>query len=259
MSTLEQLATKTFSFPSVECFSEYYTQKRAFERSIAPKLAEGPAGELAPALAEYLPRANQSLGVGEVDCEVLLVSAMDIPRFRWKKDGWSEARRKARRLREEYDRDPTPACWARLVDTHSEFWDPPPNERGNGGWSTDVIRKRSGRFGARCRTLLMQCIDESAYTEWVTGGSITDRIFFDQPENTVAGPFQGPLGWYLTRVNKRTAPTQPLKLDEPNHRQALKDDYLRSAFIQYSKEAVARANVRGFQPLRLTRPRAPRW
>jgi hypothetical protein len=248
MYTLEQLATRTFSFPSVESFSEYYGLKRAFERSIAPKLAEGTTGELAPALAEHLPRANLALGLGMVDCEVLLVSAMDIPRFRWKKDGWFEARRKAQRLREEYDKDPTPKCWSRLLDAHSEYWDPPPNERASAG-SSDVIRKHNGRFGTRYLQELMQCVGESAYTEWVTGECITDRTFFDQPENTVAGPFRGPLGWYLTRVTHRAPPSHPLKLDNPNHRQALKDDYLRSAFIQYSKEAVARANVRGFQPL----------
>jgi hypothetical protein len=70
-------------------------------------------------------------------------------------------------------------------------------------------------------------------------------MFFDQAEGTIAGPFRGPQGWYLTRVNKRTGPSRPLNLSEPKHVQLLKDDYLRASFIDYSKEAVAQATVAG--------------
>jgi len=247
--TLEQIATKTYQFPSLESFSEYYTLQKGFERQTASKLADGPNGGLAPALKEHFERANKVMGLGMVDAEVLLVSAMDIPRFRWKKDGWFEARRKAQRLREECEKDPSPEHWSRLLDVHSEYWDPPPNERGNGGWSSDIVPKRRGRFGSRYRNDLIGCVGESAYTEWVTGECITDWIFFDQPLNSVTGPFRGPLGWYLTRVTRRTPPSRPLKLDDPEHRRLLREDYLRHAFVEYSKEAVARAKIRGFQPL----------
>jgi hypothetical protein len=70
-------------------------------------------------------------------------------------------------------------------------------------------------------------------------------MFFDQAENTVAGPFKGPLGWYITRVNRRTSPSRPLNLSEPRHMQLLRDDYLRWAFDQYTKDAVAQADVKG--------------
>jgi hypothetical protein len=248
-TSLEQLATKTYEFPSLESFREYYALQKGFERLIAPRLADGPNGELAPALKQHFERANKVMGLGMVDAEVLLVSAMDIPRFRWKKDGWSEARRKAQRLREEYEKDPTPEHWSRLLDQHSEYWDPPPNARGNGGWSSDRVHKRQGRFGSRYRNDLIRYVGESSYTEWVTGESITDWVFFDQPENSITGPFRGPLGWYLTRVTRRTPPSRPLKLDDPDHRRLLREDYLRHAFVEYSKEAVARAKIRGWKLL----------
>ena len=38
-------------------------------------------------------------------------------------------------------------------------------------------------------------------------------------------------------------------MSDPHHRQLLKDDYLRWSFNKYTKEAVARANVRGWTPL----------
>jgi hypothetical protein len=71
-------------------------------------------------------------------------------------------------------------------------------------------------------------------------------MFFDQAESSIAGPFRGPLGYYLTRVNRRTPPSRPLNLSDPKHLGLLRDDYLRWAFIQYSREAVAKAQVSGF-------------
>jgi hypothetical protein len=150
-------------------------------------------------------------------------------------------------LRSEYDDDPTPQHWTRLMDEHSEYWDPPP--KAGKQKCADVGYKEHGRFGSRYRNDLIYYVGESAYTEWVTGDCITDRIFFDQPENSVAGPFRGPLGWYLTRVNHRTPPARPLNLSDQQQMQLLKDEYVRAAFIKYSKEAVAQADIRGWKPL----------
>ncbi len=251
LTTLEQLATKSYLFPSIESFSEYYAMHEGYRRMIAPKLAPGRDGAPSPALREHLDRARLVMGLGMVDCEVLLVSAMDVGRFRWKKNGWAEARRKALALREEYDRDPTPQTWSRLMDANSEYWDPPPPEAHDGKQQkqSDIGYKKKGRFGPRYRNDLIGYVGESPYSEWVTGESITDHIFFDQAEGTVDGPFRGPLGWYLTRVIKRTPPLRPLDTADPKVRKLLEDDYVRRSFIQYTKEAVARAKIRGWAPL----------
>ncbi len=242
-----------FHFPSVESYREYYCLLKSFERLLGSELSEGRNGELPRVLSEYLPRANQVMGLGMVDAQVLLVSAMDIPDFRWRKDGWSEAHRKAQRLRQEYDLNPTSETWARLMDENSEYWDPPrPEVRGDrsgGAYSTDAQFKRKGRFGPRYRFDLIDYVGESVFTEWVTGECITDHIFFDQAEGTIDGPFRGPLGWYLTRVDKRTPPSRSLDINGPRYREFLKYDYLRWAFSQYTKDAVARAKIRGWKPL----------
>ena len=77
------------------------------------------------------------------------------------------------------------------------------------------------------------------------GESITDYTFFDQAEGAVAGPFHGPLGYYITRVQHRTGPSRPLNLGDAKHVDLLRDDYLRVAFVDYAKEAVAKADVKG--------------
>lgn len=276
--TLEQMATKTYFFPSVECFVDYYTMREGYRRLIAPKLQPGPGGELAPVLREYFDRANRVMGLGMIDCEVLLVSAQDVSRFRWKKDGWNWARKTAAELRAQIDQnlkdynaqraeaaaaqaqgkefkpEKTVAepyrFWSQLIDDHSEYWDPPPPEAHDGKTNkqSDVGYKKKGRFGPRYRNDLVSYVGETSYTEWATGECITDRMFFDQGENTVAGPFQGPLGWYITRVNRRTPPSRPLNLSEPRHMELLREDYLRWSFNQYTKEAVQKADIKGWTP-----------
>lgn len=274
--TLEQMATTSYFFPSLQNFVEYYTMREGFRKLIEPKLANGPGGELSPTLREYYDRANRVMGLGMIDSEVILVSAMDIPRFRWKPEGWAKAKAKAKDLRKQLDQNvadfnaqraaraeataqgkefkpereiPDPyRFWSQLVDDHSEYWDPPPPE-GPGKRQSDVSYKKKGRFGPRYRNDLIGYVGETPFTEWVSGSCITDHMFFDQGESTIAGPFQGPLGYYLTRVNRRTPPSRPLNLSDAKHISLLRDDYLRWSFIQYSKEAVAQAKVEGFPPL----------
>ncbi len=274
--TLEQMATKTYFFPSVEAFVEYYSMREGYRKMIAPKLEPAPDGSLSPVLKEFFERANRVMGLGMIDCEVLLVSAMDISHFRWKKDGWGWAKKTAQDLKAQIDQNqkdyneqrakaaeakaqgkewkpeksvPEPyRFWSQLLDDHSEYWDPPPPEQHDGKQQkqSDIGYKKKGRFGPRYRNDLIAYVGETAYLAWVNGGCITDTMFFDQAENTVAGPFKGPLGWYITRVNRRTPPSRPLNLAEPRHMQLLRDDYLRWAFEQYTKDAVAQADIKGF-------------
>lgn len=276
--TLEQMATKTYFFPSVENFSEYYVLREGYRKLIAPKLAAGPGGELSQVLRDYFEHANRAMGLGMVDCEALLVSAMDMPRFRWKKDGWSWSKKTAQELRAQIDQNlkdyneqraakaaaqaqgkeykPEKEVlepyrfWSQLMDDHSEYWDPPPPEAhdNNKAHVSDVGMKKKGRFGPRYRNDLISYVGETAYSEWVSGECITDRMFFDQAENTVAGPYLGPLGWYITRVNRRTPPSRPLNLSEPRHMDLLREDYLRWSFIQYTRDAVAAATLKGWSP-----------
>ena len=249
-STLEQDATRTWFFPSVEAFAEYSVMREGYRRMIAPKMEPAADGSLSPALREHFDRANRVMGLGMIDCEVLLVSAMDIGHFRWKKDGWTEAHKKAQRLREEYDRARSPETWTRLMNEHCDYWDPPPPESHDGKVQkqSDIGYKKKGRFGPRYRNDLIAYVGETPYNEWVTGECITDHMFFDQAEGTVDGPFRGPLGWYLTRVIKRTPPSRPLNLEDPHHMQLLRDDYLRWSFDEYTKHAVARAKILGWKP-----------
>jgi hypothetical protein len=270
---LEAMATTTYYFPSLDTWAEYYCMMEGFKKMVEPQLKPGPAGEVPQVLRDHFDRANKVMGLGQVDVEVMLIGAFDVGRFRWKPNGWEWAKNKATEIRAKIDENTrgyneqrakvleakargteyTPEkevvepyrFWSQMMDDHSEYWDPPaPNDPGKR--SSMVGMKMKGRFGPHYRNDLNSYIGETYYDEWVTGRSITDYVFFEQTEGTVAGPFRGPEGYYITRVLRRTPPSRGLNLSEPKHLELLRDDWLRVKFNQYSREAVEQADVKGF-------------
>ena len=133
--------------------------------------------------------------------------------------------------------------WSLMLDDHSDYWDPPPPATGRPGSSVGF--KMKGRFGDRYRNDLESMVGESHFHHFLYGRSITDQAFFEQQIGTVAGPFAGPMGYYLTRVMKRTPPTRPLNVQNEKHAELLRDDYIRHALIGYCEEALQQAKITG--------------
>ncbi|HIG11415.1 MAG: hypothetical protein ABGY71_03490 [bacterium] len=266
MFNLGTIAIGAHQFPSVESYADYVPLFESYKASMKPQI-EGTAEDGLPAvLRSHLDRANQVMGLAKVDAEVLLVSAFDFGDFSWKAKGWEDAKTKAQWLKSEIEKNNadyaafrtkrmeaaakgeeyTPdsdvvephAFWSELINTHCEFWDPPPPEIGR---QSAVAYKQLGRFGERTRNDLRSLMNESAYVNFLRGGLVTDEIFFEQPIGTVAGPFKGPWGYYLTKVVSRTPPTRPLNMNDERHLELLRDDWYRISFIDYAHEAMANA------------------
>ena len=157
------------------------------------------------------------MGLGKVECEVLLVSAFDFPGNSWLEKGWESSRKQAdwikveiernnqnfaeyRRLRmeaaatgKELDPNDAPPAmdphdfWSLLIDEYCGYWDPPQPEKGRPGSS--VGYKQKGRFGERFRNDLQGMIGESPFLQFVHGFSITDFVFLEQQVAALpAGP-----------------------------------------------------------------------
>ncbi|MDZ4771765.1 MAG: hypothetical protein SGI72_01385 [Planctomycetota bacterium] len=271
--TVDILAMQNYYFPSTESFKEFYALSKGFEKAMEPKLAAGPNGEVAEPLKAHLDRANRVMGLGQIDVDCILVSAFDIPKNRWKPDGFNGAKARADAIKVKLDehavayaaqregaakaqsegkefkpenpvKDPF-EFWTNTLMDNSEYWDPPTPENA-GGKGSDIGMKKRGRFGLRYRNDLEGYVGETPFYHWVTGESVTDRAFFDCPEGSIQGPFKGPQGYYIVRVTRRLPPTFPLNVAEPKKADLLKQDYLRVAFIAFTKEAVAKADIRGF-------------
>jgi hypothetical protein len=268
------VAVGNHQFPSIESYSDYYRILESHRRKIGPSIAAPEEGGIAEPLREHLVRANKIMGLGKVDCEVLLVSAYDFPSNKWIQDGWEMSEEMANWIKDEIERNnqsyaeyrrmrmeaaaagedfnPQDApqamdphdFWSLLIDEYCGYWDPPQPEKGRPG--SAVGYKQKGRFGERYRNDLQGMIGESPFAQFVSGQSITDHVFFDQQVGTIAGPFKGPHGYYLTKVMRRMPPTRPLNVADERHLGLLRDDYIPYSLIQYCEEALSTATVEGF-------------
>lgn len=267
------VAVGNHQFPSVESYGDYFRVLESHRKRVTPLIETPEEGGIAQPLREHLVRANQIMGLGKVDCEVLLVSAFDFPGNKWIENGWETSKEQAawikeeieknnqnyaeyRRLRmeaaaagEELDPNSIPQAmdphdfWSLLLDEYCGYWDPPQPEKGRPG--SAVGYKMKGRFGERYRNDLQGMIGESPFHQFVRGFSITDYVFFEQQVGTVAGPFKGPHGYYLTKVMRRMPPTRPLNIGDDRHVGLLREDYVPFSLIGYCEEAFQSADVKG--------------
>ena len=65
---------------------------RGLQEADGAQAADPPTGDIAHRCATSSTARNRIMGLGQIDLEVMLVSAFDIPHNRWKPDGWSWAR-----------------------------------------------------------------------------------------------------------------------------------------------------------------------
>jgi len=267
------VAVGNHQFPSVEAYGEYFRVLESHRLRVAPTIENPEQGGLAEPLREHLVRANKIMGLGQVDCEVLLVSAFDFAGNQWMEGGWTQSKERADWLKSEIEKnnlnyaeyrrlrmeaaaaggelDPNQApqamdphdFWSLLIDEYCGYWDPPQPAKGRPG--SAVGYKQKGRFGERYRNDLQGMIGESPYHQFVRGFSITDFVFFEQQIGTIAGPFKGPHGYYLTKVMRRTPPTRPLNVADERHVGLLRDDYIPFSLIGYCEEAFEAAEVEG--------------
>lgn len=268
---LQGVVVGSHQFPSLESYASYFGLLESWKRKVEPGLLSPAEGGLAPDLRNHLERANRIMGLGQVNAEVLLVSAFDFAQNRWIEGGWEKARERAEWIKSEYQGNekrfaelrqkrteaaargeqvaadetarPPSDFWSLLLDDHCDYWDPPPPATGRPG--SNVGFKMKGRFGDRYRNDLETMVGESHYHHFLSGFSITDKAFFDQEIGTVIGPFEGPMGYYLTRVMKRTPPSRPLNVQNEKHAELLRDDYIRYSLIGYAQESLEQAKVSG--------------
>jgi len=190
--------------------------------------------------AHLMQRANNLLGLGTVDCEVILVSAYDFSSKSWKENGWVHAEARAgevmRALADGRD-------WDEVLNEYCDFYDPPIAQSMQGQPNQNALKK--GRFGPTNRNQLMRNLEESDFSNFLMGSCVADSIFFDQSVGSVDGPFRGARGYYIIRVKGRQPAARQLSLADKNQRDLIEQDYLAVRMSDYAAQVLDRAEVSG--------------
>jgi hypothetical protein len=186
-------------------------------------------------------RTDDLFGLARVESEMLLASAYDFSKGRWKPEGWAQAEEHAKLAAKELSEG---RPWSEVLSEHSEFFDPPTPVSAQ-GQEQPQGRKNKGRFGAKNRNELLQIVGDNDYSMFLLGSSIVDHVFFEQEVGTIDGPFKGPHGYYITKVVNRLPPTNSRPMSRSGYKDLVEQDYIATYLIQFAEEELARAEVRG--------------
>lgn len=230
------------SMPFEEAEGAYLQISESF-RERARLLGQlGDRGRLTPELQGHLEYANGVMGLARMEAEILPVSAFDFDQFRWKSGGWNEAHERANELAAQLAS--SAVNWEDALTEIGEYWNPPTPAWGRTCWSSPSSMWR-GKIGERSFGDLRSRLEESWYTRFLTGRSLTRTIFFDLPVGEISGPIEGVNGYYLVKVVARQPVQRPLNLEDEFHLELIRDSWLGNALLEYSREALELVGLPG--------------
>jgi len=179
---------------------------------------------------------------GAVDVDLLLVSAWDFEREVWKPDGWQSAERRLEALLVELTEGGRP--WVEVLRESSDF----PHSLGLGRRKERRPPALRGDYPGSLRTYgygdLMVTLDESPYSRFVNGGSVTDLIFFELQEGRCEAPLAGSRGWLVPYLIERRPPIRRFvrsRVDSLRNRGVC----MTYRLIEYLEERIAKSDIRG--------------
>lgn len=183
-------------------------------------------------------RTSRLAGDARIQADIILVSAYDFARKRWKENGWEEAEARTKRLVKDLA-DNLP--WNDAVERYSDFYDAPVPT----GQASQVSLNNKGRFRSIARNELMKRLEESVYSGFVFGETLTDYIFFEMPVGPIQDPIKGPYGYYVTKLYTRGGPKRMLDFENPDHRDLIEQDFVALKVQQYLGRLIEENEVYG--------------
>jgi hypothetical protein len=223
--TYEQIIMEGLGFPTMEMFLQYKQLRLSFRQTIAYPLPH-------EVVANHLKERRQFIASGQVKAETILFAAKDLDTGSWPKTGSFEAAKTRSELAVQALLDGKP--FHQVLPQYSEY----PEEVRGGAAGSGLNR---GRFGSLQRNQLRQLLGESEFTDFMTGVSIGDELFFDAEVDAVYGPRKGPLGYYLYRLINRSEPTVQVDFEgDERHTTFVQDDHLSVKFLAYIAEITGR-------------------
>jgi hypothetical protein len=224
--THDQTVIDFLGYPSLEIYRQYFNARMSYRTLLPDPIPQEMVDAEVAARGAFL-------GLGKVDTDVILIGAVDkgaleyMTSPRLYKPGANPFAEAGERALEVAQQLKDGESFDSLLLEYSDF--PPRAPGGN-----SALQRDRGRFGSLTRADLRSLLGESDYTDFLSGYSIGDDLFFKAEPNAVYGPTLGPLGWYIYRMTRREAPTSPLDpVNDPRQAYQLEEDLITQGFLAY--------------------------
>lgn len=233
--SLERVALLYRKFPSLSDYRLYYQIYQSYKRMIKDELTD-------EVLQARIDRLDLLLS-GEVDVDIILISAYDFQKSEWKENGWVDAQERVEAVAKElFDGK----SWDEAVEEYSEFWDAPVAlSQADAPEGRKAPQHDKGRYRNIKRNDLMRRLLESDYTVFLESSSLSDHIFYMMEPGAFEKPLKGPHGYYIPLVKTRRLTQRKANLADETHRELMIQDYVTNSLNEFLWKEAAAASVYG--------------
>ena len=216
----EMIARAFKGYPTLEAFRTRWRLIKSYENMIAKDVNDD-------VLQKHADQHKRFFADGSVNVDVIPFMGKNHKSGAWQPNGMSKARERADRCIAKIRKGEK--TFDQALESYGEFY---------------PLDKEKGRLGNKSLDELRRSIRESEYTDVLTGFSLGYFIYYDAKPGAVVGPVKGTDAWFVIRVNTRGPARQNVSVKEERTRELVKQDFLTHRFLRWSKELLAKAEVK---------------
>ncbi|MEZ5989879.1 MAG: hypothetical protein R3F30_12285 [Planctomycetota bacterium] len=217
---IKMLALTFKGYPSFEVYKTRWRLEKSYERMIEDEINDD-------ALKAHLERAALFLNDAKVSVHLIRIPAWDDERGTWQEDGWARAKQEAEGIMDAIATGKAP--FEEFMQTRSK-------------WPAHIEHR--GFLGMKSLNELRQELRESDFTDFISGYSVANELFYNGKEGNVVGPLRGQDAYYIGFVAQRAEPGGRISLDNKDQRDLIKQDYLSTRFLTWANQVAARTSIR---------------
>ncbi len=207
-------------YPSFEVYKNRWRLERSYEHLIAKEINDD-------SLKAHLERASRFLNDGKLSVHLIRIPAWDDETGTWRQNGFERARLEAQRVFDEIASKKMPFEAAKTQFSK---------------WPSHI--EHQGFLGIKGLNELRQELEETEYTDFISGFSVANELFYKGEVGNVMGPLRGQKAYYIAFIASRTPASGSMDLSDKNQRDLVKQDYLSYRFLNWANEVASRTTVK---------------
>lgn len=218
--TVKVMAMTFKGYPSFEVYKNRWRLERSYEHMIAKEINDD-------SLKAHLERANRFLNDGKLSVDLIRIPAWNDETGTWRRNGFKRARVEAQMVFDQIANKKLPFEAAKAEYSK---------------WPSHI--EHQGFLGIKGLNELRQELEETEYSDFISGFSVANELFYKGEVGNVMGPLRGQKAYYIGLIASRTPPSGAMDLSDKNQRDLVKQDYLSYRFLNWANEIAGRTTVK---------------